>query len=506
MLNTGERERAQHFFDRITDQGRGGFPWPWSKTANWILDLRKSAQDPMIAEDELLPATQAGDIEPRTTAAVEDVARALVDVNRDQAATVAAAEGEARSLREGMDQLRQQLSQYAEQLRQTQWQAQQTQAQAQQQMQRMQMQSQAAQQSQQMELQQAQQQAAQAAGSVTGAKQEAANEAQRAAEIRQMVSDWKRMLLEVVNRDPVTMREAQDLQMQQQAQAQQQMQMQAAQQQQQQAQQAQAMAAAAPAQGGGQGRGAGPMDQLSRLVAGQGERAGLRRAMAEHMMLQQMQQAQSAGQPGMQLPQGSLAEQAVKAGNLMVNELRTLQGGKTKSPDGSIEKQAIESGHLLSLLGGGGLGALAGGLAGHYGTKDEEDRVRNALIGMGVGGTLGVGAGEVLHRLTESAGRAALEKTVQEQGGFDPHKMNERYWGGEETAATFQNAFRGNYLKELAKRGIPVGALAGGTLGGVAGYVGGRGKGRSAARGALGGAALGGAAGMGLGATRLLDQ
>lgn len=41
----------------------------------------------------------------------------------------------------------------------------------------------------------------------------------------------------------------------------------------------------------------------------------------------------------------------------------------------------------------GALGAGAGAVAGHYGTKDESKRKRNSLIGAGIGGALGFGSG-----------------------------------------------------------------------------------------------------------------
>lgn len=336
------KERAEKFAAAMNN--RVPFRFPWSAQAKYVMNMKKAAADSRVAD-------------PRVN---DDIVRGLLDVHQQQQATVAAAENEARSLREEIDQAHQQLATITQTLQQTQGQLQQTQAQAQQQVQQAQMQAQTVQSQAGPAVQQAQMQAQQAAMDATNAKMEAAQAKEMTERIRQATMDYKGKILDAVSMDPVTLAAAQDMQRQQQmAQAAQmqgmQQQMQAAAQAEQPGQPGQERptqgqpGAQGPQQGGPPG--ANPLDQLSRMVAGQGERAGMRRAMAEAGLQQGAQQGAQQGQGGIQVPQGSLAEAALKQGaflesldkqaNALANDLRVRQGGKPKPPDGSTKLAAL---------------------------------------------------------------------------------------------------------------------------------------------------------------------
>lgn len=320
-------DRAERFQQGLFGAQRK-FPWSWQKTAAYVIDLKKMAQELAGA-----PADTAEPVEDK-----EDIIRGLLQVHQDQQATVAAAEQESRSVREELDQARQSLHQQFQQLQQQQGQMQQLQMQSQQAVQQAQMQAQQLQMTAGPQIQQAQQQAAMAGQEATQAKIQLSQVQQTYEQTRRAVLDYKQRLMEVASQDPVTMAEAQKMQ---QAQMQQQ-QMMVAQQQQQQAmaQQAQGQQGGepqAPEQGqpqeqpqgqppqGAQGKQRNPLEALSSMIAGHGERAGIRRAMTANTLMQGMQQGQQQGQGGIVIPEDSLAGMVMKQGSAMAQSLKALQ-------------------------------------------------------------------------------------------------------------------------------------------------------------------------------------
>lgn len=329
-------QERQERFATIVLQREKHTPFPWQKKANYVLRMKQAAADSVMARDN------------------DDIVRNLLGVHQQQQDQVAAAENESRSLREQIDAAQRQIQGITQALQQTQGQLQQTQMQAQAQVQQAQMQAQAIQAQAGPAVQTAEGKAQQAEMAATQAKTEAAEAKQLVERIRQATMDYKGRVLEVVSQDPVTLAAAQDLQRQQQMAS-------AAQAQNAQAQAQQAAAAeqqGQPAPGQpGQEQGQNPMDQIARMVAGQGERAGMRRAMADATLQQGAAQGAQQGQGGMQVPQGSLADAALKQGaalatldkvaNDLANDLRARQGGRTLPPDRST------SSTLLKLAAGG---------------------------------------------------------------------------------------------------------------------------------------------------------
>jgi len=321
-------ERHREIERRI--EGRRS-PFTWAQTSEYVMRMRKAASDAKAS-----PAP--GDN--------EDIVRGLLSVHQRQQGTVAAAEAEAGSLREQMDQARSQVAGLMQRLQQQTMQMQQVQGQAQQAMQQAQMQVQQVQAQAEPQIAQAQATAQQAQGEVTQLKGEVVRQQGEQERIRQAVLEYKGRLLDVVGQDPVTLEAAQQAQMQQQQALQVQMQQQGQPQQEQgqPQEQGQGQEQGQPAQGRAMG-------ELARAVAGQGERAGLRRAMAGQLMSQQTQQ-----QGGVPVPPGSMAEQVLKQGQLEAvsrlaneeaNELRRLQGGPKLAEDGSYQQRLREAARLL---------------------------------------------------------------------------------------------------------------------------------------------------------------
>lgn len=339
-----KEDRLEKFAGTVFGSHRT-FPWSWAKTADAVMSIRsgalvKQGQD-APAEDEMespIPGPGVGTQEtPTPQPDNEDIVRGLLQVHQDQQATVAAAEAESRGVRQQLDQSRQQLQQMYQQIQAQQGQMQQLQGQAQQAVQQAQQQVQAMQQSVAPQMQQAQQAVAMAQQSETQAKLDLARLQQVHEQVRQSVLAWKSDVMNAVAQDPITLAEAQKLMEQQQAMAQSQ-QMQAQ-------QQAMAQQQAAPQQGapqgappqaqgspqgghpqGGGGGGGNPIQALSRAVAGQGDRAGMRRAMAQQYFQQAAQQGAEQGQGGMAVPASSLAGQVVQASlERNADELRALQ-------------------------------------------------------------------------------------------------------------------------------------------------------------------------------------
>jgi hypothetical protein len=337
-----QKEHAEKFAAAMNS--RVPFRFPWSAQARYVMNMKKAAADSRVPTD------------PRVN---DDIVRGLLDVHQQQQQSVAAAENESRSLREEIDQAHQQLATITQNLQQTQGQLQQTQMQAQQQVQQAQMQAQTVQSQAGPAVQQAQMQAQQAAADATTAKMEAAQAKEMTERIRQATMDYKGKILDAVSMDPVTLAAAQDMQRQQQmASAMQAQNTQAAMQQAAAAEQGgqpqQGQQGQPQGQGGEQepgGQSSNPLDQLSRLVAGQGERAGMRRAMATTSLQQGAQQGAQQGQGGIQVPQGSMAEAALKQGaflesldkqaNALANDLRVRQGGQPRPSDGSTKLAAL---------------------------------------------------------------------------------------------------------------------------------------------------------------------
>lgn len=332
-------DRTERFRQGILGTQRK-FPWSWEKTAAFVVDLKKTAQKLAGA-----PADTAEPVEDK-----EDIIRGLLQVHQDQQATVAAAEQESRSVREELDQARQSLHQQFQQLQQQQGQMQQMQMQSQQAVQQAQMQAQQLQMTAGPQIQQAQQQAAMAGQEATQAKIQLSQVQQTFEQTRRAVLDYKQRLMEVASQDPVTMAEAQKMQ---QAQMQQQQMMVAQQQQQQamaqQAQRQQGGGQEPQAQGqepegqppqGPQGKPRNPLEALSSMITGGGERAGIRRAMAANTLMQGMQQGQQQGQGGIVIPEDSLAGMVMKQGSAMARSLKALQAKTAQIPGQSSDRPA----------------------------------------------------------------------------------------------------------------------------------------------------------------------
>jgi hypothetical protein len=351
LLMTTKEARQDRFIQSVMGDQRK-FPWPWHKTAEFILGLRKGAQ---------LEGALAGQgiAEPQGTpeAENEDIVRGLLQVHQQQQQTVAAAEAEGRMLRTQLDQSKQQLQNLFMQNQQQQAQMQQLSGQAQQAVQQARMQAEQAQQMAGPEIQKAQQEAAMAQQQATQARIEQSKVQQLYEQTRRAVLDYKGSVMQAVSQDPVTLAEAQKMQQDQAMAAQ--AQQQAAAQPAQPPQAAPEQGGPPPEQGGGmtaqaaQGSvktaAATPVQEIARAVAGQGERAGYRRALAEQYLSTSAQQGAKAGQGGTKLPFDSLAAEVLKQGhmgreavkvamhlNSVANDLRRLQGGSAKAPDASV--------------------------------------------------------------------------------------------------------------------------------------------------------------------------
>ena len=158
--------------------------------------------------------------------------------------------------------------------------------------------------------------------------------------------------------------------------------------------------------------------------------------------------------------------------------------------------------HMVSLLTGGGLGALLGGAAGHFGTEDKEKRTRNALLGALLGGALGTGAGELYYK-------GGLEPGMKSRVVEDfPRGMSRatsevlpEVGHGSMTGPEAEQRIKEILSKEMTH--FPTGQAAmGGALGGLggaaAGYAGTSDE-KKKVRNALKGLLLGGAGGAALG-------
>lgn len=326
-------ESLEKFASSVMGSGRA-FRWPWetARTLQYMAGLRKTAQDadlPMVGAARRVDAKT-------DEANNEDIIRGLLQVHQDQQANVAAAENEARSVRQEMDSAKQQLLQLQQQLQAVQGQSQQVQQQAQMRIQQAQQQLTQMQQAVGPQIQQAKQETVNAQQETTKSKMELADANSRLEQIRQGVMTWKSQFAQLMSQDPVTMEEAkreaekmmqqrqQEVAMQQQQQMQQQMEMQAQTQ-----------------QGGRQNQ--NPMDQIARMAAGQGARGNVRGAMANQYLQGMAQQGAQQGMGGMQVPGNSPAGMAMKqasafekAANHVVNQLRVMQGGTATPPDGTV--------------------------------------------------------------------------------------------------------------------------------------------------------------------------
>lgn len=298
------------------------FPWPWERTASHVIKMRRRATEGfgIYKEAQTSPAAlEAG------SQGKDDIIQGLVNVHQEQQATVAAAEAESRAIRGELDQARKGLLNIQQQLQQQQAQQAQMQQQFQMQTQQAQMQTQQAQmKAQQIEamagpqVQQAEQVAAAAKQTELQAKIELAQERQRTAGIQQAILEYKNKIQQVLAQDPVTLSEVnrqqqeqaiaqqQSVQIQQQALAQEQQGQQGQQGPPQEGQPQEQGQGGPPPQGQPQGQ-PNPMEALSKLVAGGGERGRMRQELARQHMTQAAQQGAQQGQGGMQIPEGSLA-------------------------------------------------------------------------------------------------------------------------------------------------------------------------------------------------------
>lgn len=332
-------ERHEKFASTLIGSDRK-FPWPWHKTAAYVLELRKKAQLAPSAADTAT-GTPTGERQK------DEIIKNLVQVHQDQQASVAAAENEARTMRSELDTSRKQMNQIYTQLQQTQGQLQQMNAQAQQAIAQAKAQTDAVQQSMGPEIQKAQQNAANAADEATRARIELSRLQQIHEQVRQSVLQYKANVMNAVSQDPVTLAEAQRLQQDQQ----QQVQAQVMQQQQAQAQgvidaksqmaQAErgvpgqvaqqqpgmtAQASAGMRKTGAAGKGAeNPISSLSKAIAGQGERAGFRRAIAAQTLSQAISQGAGGAAGGLRIPTDSMAGQVLQKRASLAESLRVLQ-------------------------------------------------------------------------------------------------------------------------------------------------------------------------------------
>lgn len=344
-----KEERQERFLRSITSEDRK-FPWPWHKTAEYVLSLRKGAQlEGAVAGQGIGEPQETGEAEN------EDIVRGLLQVHQQQQQTVAAAEEESRSLRGQLDKSRQQLQNIFMQAQQQQSQMQQMQMQAQQAIQEAAARAEQVQQGAAPEIQKAQQSAAMAQQQATQSRIDLAKLQQVYEQTRRSVLDYKNGIMQAVAQDPVTLAEAQKMQQDQQmaqAQAMQAMQAQAMQ-----AQSAnQGGAAQAPEQAGmvvqasrKRSDSVTPVKEIARAIAGQGDRAGYRKALAEKYLNLAANEGAASGQGGAKIPADSLAGEVLKQGELKekavkiatqlnetANDLRVLQGGSSKGLDDAV--------------------------------------------------------------------------------------------------------------------------------------------------------------------------
>lgn len=470
-------ERREKFASAVLGSQRK-FPWPWTKTAEFVVDLRKRAQ--FGAPTPGAEGSAAGERQK------DEIIKGLVQVHQDQQASVAAAENEARTMRSELDTSRKQMNQIYQQLQMQQGQMQQMHAQAQQALQQARAQTDAVQQSMGPEIQKAQQTAAAAADETTRARIELSRLQQIHEQVRQSVLQYKANVMQAVSQDPVTLAEAQRLQQEQQ----QQMQAQMLQQQQAQAQgMVNAEAQMAQAQRGVPGqiaqqqpgmmaqqqpgmmaqasagmpktataKGAeNPIASLSRAIAGQGERAGFRRAIAAQTLAQAIEQAGKGPMGGLRIPFESPAGQILQKRAALIGPL----GKVADLRDVLTDPRFI----------GGGVGLVGGAALGAATTKDKEDKLRNTILGGLIGTGVGVGGGALLKYTAEKDLPAAVEQYMRGKGSTAPRTG----LAGAGLGALAGGAVGGLGTRDEKKRlqNALLGALAVGSAGGLAGTYGG---------------------------------